>query len=109
MTMTTTTDKTYNGWTSYETWNVKLWIDNEQGTYEYWREAAQDAYDRAEGDSTFSRDERAIFSLAERLKHEHEENAPELQGTYADLLAAALSEVNWTEIAENMLDDVAKA
>ena len=26
-------DSTYNGWKNYETWNVKLWLDNEQGTY----------------------------------------------------------------------------
>lgn len=28
----------YNGWSNYETWNVKLWIDNEEGSYDYWRE-----------------------------------------------------------------------
>ena len=26
-------EKTYNGWTNYETWAVGLWIDNEQGSY----------------------------------------------------------------------------
>jgi len=23
----------YNGWTNYATWNVPLWIDNEEGAY----------------------------------------------------------------------------
>ena len=27
------TEKTYNGWTNYETWNVALWIDNDYGLY----------------------------------------------------------------------------
>ena len=27
------TDNTYNGWTNWETWNFKLWIDNDQDLY----------------------------------------------------------------------------
>ena len=26
-------DQTYNGWTNWETWNFKLWIDNEESSY----------------------------------------------------------------------------
>jgi hypothetical protein len=35
---TNLTDTTYNGWTNYETWNVALYIQNDEGLYNACRE-----------------------------------------------------------------------
>ena len=105
----------YNGWTNYETWAVKLWIDNEQGSVEYWEEKAQDAYDKASADKSFTREERAALNLREILKDEYDEseqnlldNAKAGASIWADLLNAALSEVNWYEIAQHLIEEVEK-
>jgi len=98
-------EKGYNGWTNYETWNVKLWIDNDQGDQEFWSEQAQEAYDGAEADEPFTREERAALNLKDRLKDVFEENTPTVTGCYADLLNSALLEVNWYEIAQSLIED----
>ena len=102
------THKDYNGWTNYETWNVKLWMDNDESTYRYWKEQTDELWKHARESQAWpgsTREESAAAQLADALKSEHEENRPEVSGMYADLLGAALSEVNWLEIAENLLAD----
>lgn len=103
----------YNGYTNYETWCVNLWIDNCESSHVWWRDAAAEAYGSAEGNSNFSRSEVAVDMLADRLKNEHEDSASEAidsmscgNGVFGDLLRAALSEVDWHEIATNLLEGV---
>jgi len=94
--------KQYNGWTNYETWNVKLWIDNDEGLQNYWNEAAEEAL-RYRGNDP----EDAAGQLCCRLKDEFQDQAPDLGATcWADLLNAALSEVNWREIALSICEEV---
>lgn len=117
--MSTDKDTRYNGWTNYETWAVALWLDNEQGSYNHWRERAQEAYNEAEAGKHYAsqtREDAAKIALCDELKQWHEDYCEEsgiddkLGGTvFADLMNAALGEVNWYEIAEHYLAGVDKA
>jgi hypothetical protein len=104
------TKNEYNGWYNYETWCVNLWMDNDQGSQGYWAERAQECYnDTAE--TTFHRTETAVGNLADEIQGQHEDfeaMGVNVTGVYADLLNAALSEVNWYEIASHLIDDVEK-
>ena len=106
------TDKTYNGWSNYETWCVMLWMDNDQGDQEYWAEVTRDVIESC-GDKrpNIFADEQANrrIMLAGRIQEYHEEAADENGpggGVLSDLLSAALGEVDWCEIAESLLGEV---
>jgi hypothetical protein len=79
----------YNGWTNYETWNVALWMGESD---EYYRDLL-----RGETDT---------YKASQTLKSSFEDDMPELGvGPYCDLLGAAVSSVNWYEIAEHWIED----
>jgi len=100
-------DKRYNGWTNYETWAVKLWIDNEEPSYSYWREQAENWQRVPEHYAHDQSPRPPMHSLGAQLKDEFFNMAPDLGTTvWADLLTAALAEVNWDEIAKSMLEDL---
>ena len=93
-------DQTYNGWKNYPTWNVNLWLSNEEPLYR----AALIAARTVEGDETISR----RLALADHYKAwVRDELAPDLGSSFAaDLLGYALDEVDWLEIADSWLEDI---
>lgn len=104
----------YNGWANKPTWLVKLWIDNEEGDYLYWRDAAQEALglqleDRSEAsDAPATEDEKreAAYALAKRLEDEIEAGSPDVKGFWADMVGYSIATVNWDEVAEAMIEEL---
>lgn len=92
-------DKEYNGWTNYVTWCVVTWFDGDEGEYNLCREVTKEVIDE-------DKEEQQIWKLAEWIKERVEDGKPELDGVYVDLLSAAISEINFGEIAEGWLKDV---
>lgn len=72
-------DQSYNGWTNWETWQVPLWIDNDECTY------------------------RARCRVSEWTADSVENFAREMfpDGTPDMDTGADLDSVNWQEIADN--------
>ena len=103
----------YQGWANYETWAVHLWVSNDQGAHEHWEQLAADEYAAAvaaDPDGNWEAwTDAAATELAERMKQELDDEAEEPRAVdntmYADLLSAALEEVNWFEVAEAYVEN----
>jgi len=88
--------QTYNGWTNYATWRVNLEIFDGFDPTEYFTDIDNDNYWKEE--------------LADNLKEYAEqliENVSDI-GLARDYALAFLSDVNWQEIAQHMINDYAE-
>ena len=108
---TTDKDKDYNGYTNYETWNVSLWMDDDPGEYEAMRDLAREAKANPIKNQYMAEDRRIVSTLKDSLKAYYEDQAegwmPDQASCFADLFNSALGQVNWYEIAENLLEELA--
>jgi hypothetical protein len=79
--------RAYNGWPSYETWPVHLWLTNDPGTEATCRELVAN--------------EGTVGAAGEALRDFVEEASPlaDQSGLFTDLLGAALGRVDWRAVA----------
>jgi hypothetical protein len=104
----------YNGWSNYETWNFKLWLDNDETVHNY-------IIDEIKKIKAIGYDAEA-YEVSNFLKSYIDDNMPNLnvstrsqskygsmcdkQGFYLDILNTALRCINTYEVAESYLEDL---
>ena len=81
----------YNGWTNWETWNFKLWIDNDESSYSAVLELATGT----EKNELSKELESWADDMLEATRIEC--------GFFADICNTAIKEINFYEIAESYL------
>ena len=99
--------ESYNTWANYETWNAKMCLDNDPDDDRYWQGVTAKIWETAAGNMQ-SKSEAACDQLAETLRQKFcTDDLPDdcLTEMYADLLDAALSKVDWREIANALVED----
>lgn len=117
--------KEYNGYANYFTWAVALWLDNDQGSTEYWIERAaevlEDNQTMPESLSDIISPEEwtegrirnaSVHGLAEEMAEEISDVGPgsgsgiceDMPGMYADLFTAVFDFIDWREIAGHYID-----
>ena len=102
----------YNGFRNRETWLVNLWIANDEGLHNEVDQLIVGSIQETLGkrSSKLTHPERAINSLAEKLKEFLEEHSPVCSflmsdGVYRDLLDNALAEVDYDQLADLYVRD----
>ena len=106
-----TTEAKYNGWTNYQTWAVKLWLDDDEWRQELQftllNEAVNEAWKPKAGrDEETPQVQDVSLRLADLLADYVDEHNPlaDTATMYADLMRYAINnEVNWREIADHII------
>lgn len=89
----------YNGYTNYPTWNIHLWITNDQGLYEQALDIVNQDYE-----FNFQRDD-ALKDWVYDILHGVDGDDAFVTGMAADLLGFAMAWTNWSEITDALREE----
>ena len=103
-------DKTYNGWTNFETWAVRLWLAPAYGV-KLQQELLEQARNTptptsSKGQELLTRAQTTLFTFKDLLREQVEDNSPlaDTASMYSDLMRSAINRVNFTEIASYIIE-----
>lgn len=93
----------YNGWTNWETWNFKLWLDNDVATYNHFQEFAKVTLE----------DDKIEFKISDVEKYLREYAEDEIDnyiegkemGWINDFINMSKCEIDFHDIALHILKD----
>jgi len=96
-------DTTYNGWTNWETWQINLWLDNEEPLYRrkvsFLRSVVAPIADLGVTDALIGYVQRWCESV-------FPDGTPDMRGDEKETVKVQWARVNWTEIAEHFVAEV---
>jgi uncharacterized membrane protein YqiK len=104
----------YNGWSNYETWNFKLWLDNDQDVYNYIIDEIKkikaigydaETYEVSNFLRSYIDDNMPNLNVSTKSQSVHG-SMSDKNGFYQDILNTALRDINTYEIAESYLEDI---
>ena len=87
-------DKSYNGWTNWETWNFGLWLDNDEPTYHEINQLIKGSKD--------------VYDLSKKLEEWAYDSLDDeyIDSSFImDFINGAIREVNIFEIAEHRIEE----
>jgi hypothetical protein len=94
-------------WANYETWAMKLWIDNERDSYEEALTLTKQTLQRTPLEHPYwTKEQCELFTLASHLKAWWDDQFPHTGGVWEDLLNSAFQEIDWHEIARAYLEEI---
>ena len=104
----------YNGWSNYETWNFKLWLDNDETVHNYIIDEIKkikavgydaEAYEVSNFLRSYIDDNMPNLNVSTKGQSVHG-SMSDKNGFYQDILNTALRDINTHEIAESYLEDL---
>ena len=104
----------YNGYTNRATWLVSLWMDNGPGLRDWWVDRGRMIYKhKAKVQRQFTKMEDAIYIFALDINWAYDEAMSDMMervdavsSIWYDLLNNSMLDVDWRQIAKNLLEDV---